>query len=150
MLYFVRVEPLRRDVKADEIKDLLRDFGTIYRVVVHRASPFPRYNRISKQKDIFDATYAIVSYTDRHASLMAISNLDNTLYAHNLCTIKPPFFQEASVYQAVLPDCRSGEDGRNGSPSSDPYSRARASVPASAVGQPPCIKKTLWQFIRVL
>ncbi|KAH7699107.1 hypothetical protein AAVH_33789 [Aphelenchoides avenae] len=79
MLYFVRVEPLRRDVKADEIKDLLRDFGTIYRVVVHRASPFPRYNRISKQKDIFDATYAIVSYTDRHASLMAISNLDNTL-----------------------------------------------------------------------
>lgn len=79
MLYFVRVEPLRRDVKAKEVEDLLRDFGTIYRVRIYRASPHPRYNWVSKKKDIFDATYAVVSYTDRHACRMAISNLNGTL-----------------------------------------------------------------------
>lgn len=80
MLYYVRVEPLRRDVRAKGVQDLLRDFGTIYRVVIHRAPVVPRYNRITRKKDIFDPTYAIVSFTDRHACWVAIANLDNTLY----------------------------------------------------------------------
>ncbi|KAH7719187.1 hypothetical protein AAVH_13345 [Aphelenchoides avenae] len=80
VLYHVRVELLRRDVKAKEVEDLLRDFGTIYRVRIHRASPYPRYNRISKKKDIFDPTYAAVSFIDRHACRVAIANMDNTIH----------------------------------------------------------------------
>ncbi|KAH7694791.1 hypothetical protein AAVH_38159 [Aphelenchoides avenae] len=79
MLYYIRVEPLRRDVKAREVEDVLRDFGTIYRVVIHRASPHPRYNKLSKKKDIFDGTYAVVSFTDRHACFVAKANLHNTI-----------------------------------------------------------------------
>ncbi|KAH7725015.1 hypothetical protein AAVH_07608 [Aphelenchoides avenae] len=56
MLYAIRVEPLRRDVTRKEVEDLLRDFGTIHRVSIHRASLVPRYNRISKQRDILDPT----------------------------------------------------------------------------------------------
>ena len=89
VLYFVRVEPLRRDVSAQEIKDLLRDFGDIYRVHIYRPSPYPRYNRISKKKDFYDSTYAVVSFTDRHACLVAIANMDNTMYAF-LCQIANP------------------------------------------------------------
>lgn len=79
MLYYLRVEPLRRDVKAKEVEDLLCNFGTIYRVSVHRASPYPRYNRVSKKKDIFDPAYAVVSFTDRSACRIAILNLHNTM-----------------------------------------------------------------------
>lgn len=79
MLYYVRVEPLRRDVKRANVEDLLRDFGTIFRVVIHRAPLMPRYNRITRKKDIFESSYAIVSFTDSRASRMAILNLDNTL-----------------------------------------------------------------------
>ncbi|KAH7719282.1 hypothetical protein AAVH_13254 [Aphelenchoides avenae] len=79
VLYYVRVEPLRRDVKAKEVEDVLRDFGTIHSVRIHRASPYPRYNRISKKRDIFDDTYATVAFTDSHARRVAILNIDNTL-----------------------------------------------------------------------
>ncbi|KAH7709617.1 hypothetical protein AAVH_23109 [Aphelenchoides avenae] len=94
VLYFVRVGPLRHDVKAKEVEDLLRDFGTIHRVRIHRASPYPRYNRISKKKDIYDSTYATVSFTDRYACRLAIANMDNT--------IKHPITQKEHVIAEVV------------------------------------------------
>ncbi|KAH7722862.1 hypothetical protein AAVH_09679 [Aphelenchoides avenae] len=79
MLYHLRAEPLRRDVTRKEIEQLMGDFGTIYRVSIHRSPPYPRYNRITRKKDIFDPTYAVISYTDRHACRIAIANLHNTI-----------------------------------------------------------------------
>lgn len=79
MLYHVRVEPLRRDVKREDVEDLFRDFGDIYRVKIHRGSIYPRYNRITRKRDIFESTYAVVSYTDRAACFIAIRNLHNTM-----------------------------------------------------------------------
>ncbi|KAH7708664.1 hypothetical protein AAVH_24088 [Aphelenchoides avenae] len=79
MLYHVRVEPLRKDVTRKEVEDIFRDFGTVYRVVIRRPPNFPRYNRISKKRDIYDPCYAIVSFTDSHARRVAILNIDNTM-----------------------------------------------------------------------
>lgn len=80
MLYHIRVQPLRKDATRKEVEDLFRDFGDIYRVVIHRAPKYPRYNKISKKKDIFDPCYAVVSYTDRFPCRLAMLNLDNTMY----------------------------------------------------------------------
>lgn len=78
MLYEIRVEPLRRDVTRAEIERIFGDFGTIYRVTIHRKENM-HYNKISKKKDIVSACYAIVSFTDSYPARVAIANLDNTL-----------------------------------------------------------------------
>lgn len=79
MMYSVRVEPLRADVKESELRRLFGDFGDIRRVNIVKTPKKARYNRISKKKDILADVYAIICYTNSRAVRMAIANFDNKL-----------------------------------------------------------------------
>ncbi|KAH7730010.1 hypothetical protein AAVH_02498 [Aphelenchoides avenae] len=79
MLYSIRVEPLRTDVKEADLRRLFGDFGDIRSVRIVKAPKKGRFNRITKKRDIIADAYAIVSYTDSRAVRMAIANFDNKL-----------------------------------------------------------------------